>query len=103
MTSTGELQGQTALVTGANGFVGQAVVRRLLAQGDSVIAAVGPGAAGAASMGPKLTNVSLDLANDVSIRDAVSTSVDAVSLDARNGAAWSWHSTTIPAGRHNSQ
>lgn len=66
------------LVTGANGFVGQAVVKRLLAQGDSVIAAVGPGAAGAVSLGPKLTNVSLDLANDVSIRDAVSTPVDAV-------------------------
>ena len=65
------------LVTGANGFVGRAVVRRLLAQGDSVIAAVGPGAAGGAA-GANVTNVSLDLANDVSIRDAMSTPVDAV-------------------------
>lgn len=65
------------LVTGANGFVGRAVVKRLLAQGDSVIAAVGPGAAGGAG-GPNVTNVSLDLANDVSVRDAVSTPVDAV-------------------------
>ena len=66
------------LVTGANGFVGHAVVKRLLAQGDSVIAALGPGAAGGSSAGPKLTNVSLDLANDVSVRDALSEPVDAV-------------------------
>jgi GDP-4-dehydro-6-deoxy-D-mannose reductase len=65
------------LVTGANGFVGRAVVQRLLAQGDSVIAAVGPGAAGGAA-GPNVTNVSLDLANDVSVRDAIATPVDAV-------------------------
>ena len=65
------------LVTGANGFVGRAVVKRLLAQGDTVIAAVGPGAAGGPA-GPNVTNVSLDLANDGSVRDAVSTPVDAV-------------------------
>ena len=29
------------LVTGANGFVGRTVVKRLLAEGDTVIAAVG--------------------------------------------------------------
>jgi GDP-4-dehydro-6-deoxy-D-mannose reductase len=65
------------LVTGANGFVGRAVVKRLLAQGDSVIAAIGPGAAGAPS-GSNLTHVSLDLDNDLSIRYAASTPVDAV-------------------------
>jgi GDP-4-dehydro-6-deoxy-D-mannose reductase len=65
------------LVTGANGFVGRAVVKCLLAQGDRVIAAVGPGASGGASV-PHVTIVSLDLANDVSVRDAVSTPVDAV-------------------------
>ena len=65
------------LVTGANGFVGRSVVRRLLAGGDSVIAAVGPGASGCAA-GPNLTSVSLDLMNDVSVRSCYATPVDAV-------------------------
>jgi len=65
------------LVTGANGFVGRTVVRRLLAEGDSVIAAVGPGASGSPGA-PNLTTVSLDLANDVSVRACVAEPVDAV-------------------------
>jgi len=65
------------LVTGANGFVGRSVVRRLLAGGDSVIAAVGPGASGCAAE-PNLTSVSLDLMNDVSVRSCYATPVDAV-------------------------
>src|SRR5204863_490227 len=69
--------GVKVLVTGANGFVGRTVVRRLLADGASVIAAVGPGASGGAAA-PNLTSVSLDLGNDVSIRECVSTPVDAV-------------------------
>ena len=65
------------LVTGANGFVGRAVVKRLLAAGDSVIAAVGPGASG----GPadaNLAHVSLDVTNDMSVRACFSAPVDAV-------------------------
>ena len=65
------------LVTGANGFVGRSVIRRLLDRGDRVVAAVGPGAAG----GPadkKLTTVSLDLTNDVSVRGCFAEPVDAV-------------------------
>jgi GDP-4-dehydro-6-deoxy-D-mannose reductase len=65
------------LVTGANGFVGRSVVKRLLADGDSVIAAVGPGA----PVGPPAANVqivSLDVANDVSLRASVATPFDAV-------------------------
>jgi GDP-4-dehydro-6-deoxy-D-mannose reductase len=65
------------LVTGANGFVGRAVVKRLLAEGDSVIAAVGPGASGAPAV-PNLTTVPLDLANDVSVRECGAAPVDAV-------------------------
>ena len=65
------------LVTGANGFVGRSVVRRLLAEGDSVIAAVGPGASGNPAAA-KLTTVPLDLANDVSVRACVAEPVDAV-------------------------
>lgn len=65
------------LVTGANGFVGRAVVRRLAAAGDGVIAAVGPGAAGATD-GKNITCVSLDLANDVSVRACFDQPVDAV-------------------------
>ena len=65
------------LVTGANGFVGRTVVRRLLAEGNSVIAAVGPGASGSPGA-PNLTTVSLDLANDVSVRACVAEPVDAV-------------------------
>jgi len=65
------------LVTGANGFVGRNVVRRLLAEGDSVIAAVGPGASGNPAA-PNLTTVPLDLANDVSVRACFTEPVDAV-------------------------
>ncbi len=65
------------LVTGANGFVGRSVVRRLLQDRHSVIAAVGPGAAGIPSSA-NLTTISLDLANEASFRDAVATPVDAV-------------------------
>src|SRR5262249_12611574 len=63
------------LVTGANGFVGRAVVKRLLADGDTVIAAVGPGAPGRAG-DPRLTTVSLDLTNEVSIPAALTEPVD---------------------------
>ena len=65
------------LVTGANGFVGRSVVKRLLADGDTVIAAVGPGA----PVGPTAGNVqtvSLDVSNDVSLRASVATPIDAV-------------------------
>jgi GDP-4-dehydro-6-deoxy-D-mannose reductase len=65
------------LVTGANGFVGRSVVKRLLADGDTVIAAVGPGAPGGAASS-KSTTVSLDLANEVSLRACAATPVDAV-------------------------
>ena len=65
------------LVTGANGFVGRSVVRRLLAGGDSVIAAVGPGASGCVDE-PNLSTVSLDLMNDLSVRSCFDTPVDAV-------------------------
>lgn len=65
------------LVTGANGLVGRSVVRRLLADGNSVIAAVGPGAPAHAPSG-KVQVVSLDLANDLSVRAGVGTPVDAV-------------------------
>ena len=65
------------LVTGANGFVGRSVVRRLLAEGDSVIAAVGPGASGNPAAA-QLTTVPLDLANDLSVRACFAEPVDAV-------------------------
>jgi GDP-4-dehydro-6-deoxy-D-mannose reductase len=65
------------LVTGANGFVGRSVSRRLLADGHSVVAAVGPGASGAQGEA-NVTNVSLDLANDLSVRACFAAPVDAV-------------------------
>ena len=65
------------LVTGANGFVGRSVVRRLVADGDSVIAAVGPGASGNPA-GKNVTTVPLDLSNDVSVRACFAEPVDAV-------------------------
>jgi len=65
------------LVTGANGFVGRSVVKRLVAEGDSVIAAVGPGSPGHTQT-PNVTTVSLDLENDASLSTVVATPVDAV-------------------------
>ena len=65
------------LVTGANGFVGRSVVKRLLADGDTVIAAVGPGAPAGPAAG-NVQTVSLDVSNDVSLRASVATPVDAV-------------------------
>ena len=65
------------LVTGANGFVGRSVVRRLLADGNSVIAAVGPGASGNPA-GKNVATVPIDLSNDVSVRACFAEPVDAV-------------------------
>ena len=66
------------LVTGANGFVGRSVVKRLVAEGDSVIAAVGPGAPVALPGSGQVQTVSLDVANDLSLRASLATPVDAV-------------------------
>lgn len=65
------------LVTGANGFVGRTVVKRLLAEGDSVIAAVGPGAPVAPAT-DNVQTVSLDVSNDMSLRASLASPVDAV-------------------------
>ena len=65
------------LVTGANGFVGRTLVKRLVAEGDTVIAAVGPGAP-VRPPAPNVTTVSLDLSNDISLHASLATPVDAV-------------------------
>lgn len=65
------------LVTGANGFVGRRVVQRLLADGHGVVAAVGPDATTGA-FPPAVSTISLDVANDLSVRSVVATPVDAV-------------------------
>ncbi len=65
------------LVTGANGFVGRSIVRRLVADGDRVVAAVGPGASGNPA-DKNVTTVPLDIANDVSVRACLAEPIDAV-------------------------
>ncbi|HLZ46038.1 MAG TPA: NAD(P)-dependent oxidoreductase [Gemmatimonadales bacterium] len=65
------------LVTGANGFVGRSVVKRLLADGNSVVAAMGPGASGCPAE-PNVTCVPLDVGNDLSVRGCFAAPVDAV-------------------------
>ncbi len=65
------------LVTGANGFVGPWLVRRLMDEGHEVVTAIGPG--GNASFPPgAVSHVTLDLNEAASVAAAVSTRCDAV-------------------------
>jgi GDP-4-dehydro-6-deoxy-D-mannose reductase len=64
------------LVTGANGFVGRSVMARLMAQGDTVVAAYGPGAERATPDG--VLCQPLDVTNDASVRGCLTSPVDAV-------------------------
>jgi GDP-4-dehydro-6-deoxy-D-mannose reductase len=64
------------LVTGADGFVGRHLVRRLLARGDEVGAACRPGGPGVAGAGVAL--IPFELTEDRSIRAALDYGPDAV-------------------------
>jgi uncharacterized protein YbjT (DUF2867 family) len=64
------------LVTGAGGFVGRHLVRRLLARGDEVGAACRPGGPGVAGAG--VAPIPFELTDDGSIRAALDFEPDAV-------------------------
>jgi len=99
----GETPPVKVLVTGADGFVGRYLVRRLLADGHSVIAAIRGGAQGALSWLPPeaasgVQTIDLELTDTASCEAAAARSLDAVvhlaavasTREARQdpGAAW---------------
>jgi len=81
------------LVTGADGFVGRHLVRRLLRDGHAVGATVRPGARAVAEWaGRDVTQVPLELADGSSVRAALEYAPDAVvhlAAVASNREAWS--------------
>jgi GDP-4-dehydro-6-deoxy-D-mannose reductase len=66
------------LVTGADGFVGQHLVRRLLREGYGIAAACRPGGRSVDWGGTGVTVVPLELTDDASVREAVDFGPDAV-------------------------
>ncbi len=66
------------LVTGADGFVGRPLVRRLASEGHRITAACRPGGTPADWGGLEVTSVPLELTDDASVRQAVEFGPDAV-------------------------
>jgi GDP-4-dehydro-6-deoxy-D-mannose reductase len=66
------------LVTGADGFVGRHLVRRLAREGHRIVAACRPGGPAADWGGARVTTVPLELTDDRSVRDAAASGPDAV-------------------------
>jgi GDP-4-dehydro-6-deoxy-D-mannose reductase len=66
------------LVTGADGFVGRHLVRRLALDGHRIVAACRPGGPAVTWGGPDVATVPLELTDDASVREAVETGPDAV-------------------------
>ncbi|MFD9035731.1 SDR family NAD(P)-dependent oxidoreductase [Streptomyces sp. NPDC059567] len=75
-------EGRRALVTGGGSGIGQATVRRILAEGGSVVAAdisedgLKDTVAKAGAAGGRLTTVVIDVADETSVRAAVATAVE---------------------------
>jgi GDP-4-dehydro-6-deoxy-D-mannose reductase len=66
------------LVTGADGFVGRHLVRRLAREGHRIVAACRPGGPAPDWGGARVTTVPLELTDDRSVRDAAASGPDAV-------------------------
>ena len=66
------------LVTGADGFVGRHLVRRLAREGYRIVAACRPGVPSVDWGGADVTLVPLELTDDASVRKAVEVGPDAV-------------------------
>jgi len=97
------------LVTGAEGFAGSWLLRRLQREGHSVIAAARPGAPGAARLAadPSVRAMPLELGDSASVRMVVETGPDAVihlaavasGVDARRDPVGAWEVNAVGTAR----
>jgi dolichol-phosphate mannosyltransferase len=86
------LTGHRSLVTGAGGFVGSNLVRRLLEDGDEVVAATRPGGSDRRLDGLEVERLELDLEDAPAVRAAIDDARPARVFHLAAHGAYSWQS-----------